>query len=183
MVGVGKSTLADAIAERYDLKFLSGGDLLREIAKERGYNPTGDDWWETEEGFEFLRKRKSDAKFDRELDRRIMEILDEGNVVVTALTMSWIYKDDRCTKIWLKAPQEIRAKRIMERDEIAFDKALEAVKKRDKENKKLFLKLYDIELGFDLTPFDVVLNTRKLSAQDVKLIILHILNTLECKDC
>lgn len=176
MAGVGKSTLAQAIARRYGLKIFSGGDLLKEKAKEFGYNSIGNFWWETRKGLDFLKRRLSDGQFDKELDRKIKTILNGGNVVVTALTMSWKYKNDKCIKIWLKAPQEIRAKRVMTRDKIAFGEALKAVKERDENNKKLFLGLYNIQLEHDLTPFDVVLDTQKLSAQDVETIIFHILD-------
>lgn len=179
MAAVGKSTLARAIARRYNLRFCSGGHLIRKMAKAQGYDPVGNDWWETDGGLDFLQRRKSDNQFDRELDRRMKRILNSGNVVVTAWTMPWIYEGDKCIKIWLKAPQEIRAKRMAKRDKIAFDKALRCVKERDDNNKMLFLGLYNIQLGFDLTPFDFVLDTRKLSAKDVELIVLHILEKLK----
>lgn len=179
MAAVGKSTLARAIAKRCNLRFCSGGHLIREMARTQGYNPVGDDWWETDEGLDFLEKRRSDYQFDRELDRKMKKILNGGNVVATAWTMPWIYMDDECTKIWLKASPEIRAKRMMKRDRITFDKALRIVKERDDKNRKLFLSLYNIQLGSDLMPFDLVLDTRKLSAKDVESIVIHILEKLK----
>jgi cytidylate kinase len=179
MAAVGKSTLARVLAKRYNLKLCSPGDLLKGMAREQGYNPVGDGWWESEEGLDFLKKRKSDPRFDRELDRRIKEILDSENVVVTAWTMPWIYNNDECIRIWLKAPEEIRARRMMKRDRISFDQALRIVKERDVNNMELFLRFYNIQLGIDLSPFDIVLDTRKLSAKDVESIVLTILEKLK----
>ena len=42
---VGKTTIAKGIAEEFDLKFLAGGDLLKEMANELGFDTKGDDWW------------------------------------------------------------------------------------------------------------------------------------------
>ena len=49
MPSVGKTTAADEIAKRFHLKHLAGGDMLKQIAFERGYRPSGSDWWDTPE--------------------------------------------------------------------------------------------------------------------------------------
>ena len=40
------------------LTLVGGGDILKEIAHEEGYNATGDDWWDTAEGMKFLKERR-----------------------------------------------------------------------------------------------------------------------------
>ena len=55
---VGKTTVAKGLAERFSLKYLSGGDVLKEMARVEGFDPTGDDWWDTEDGMMFLKKRE-----------------------------------------------------------------------------------------------------------------------------
>ncbi len=37
--GSGKSTTAGLLAEAFDLDHVSGGDIFRELADERGYTP------------------------------------------------------------------------------------------------------------------------------------------------
>jgi cytidylate kinase len=49
------------------------------------------------------------------------------------------------------------------RDEISFAEARGIVKMRDDENKMIYYKLYNFHFGEDLTIFDYVLNTDKLS--------------------
>ncbi len=157
MAGSGKSTLAKKLGEFLGLKAISGGDVLKEIAKEEGYNPT-ENWWETPEGMEFLRKRKEDEQFDKKLDEKLMELAEKGGYVITSWSLPWIYRG-KAIKIWLNASQEERAKRISKRDGISYEEALELVKIRDRENTELYKKLYGYELGKDLDVFDIIVDT------------------------
>ena len=58
---------------------------------------------------------------------------------------------------------ENRAKRMANRDDINIAEARMIVKMRDDENKKIYYKLYGFRFGEDLTIFDYVLNTDRLS--------------------
>jgi cytidylate kinase len=178
MAAVGKSTLARSISKKYNLGNCSAGDLLKCIARRLNYNPDGANWWETEEGSSFHSLRRSDLSLDREMDRQVKEILDKGNVVVTARAMPWLYDNKRCVKIWLKASKDIRARRMMMRDKISFDQALRSVMRRDRNDKKLLLNLYGIRLEKDLSPFDMVLSTQRLSATDVRSVVLNMVGRL-----
>ena len=166
MAGSGKSTLAKKLAEKLGLRYICGGDVLKEIAKEEGYNPT-ENWWETEEGMEFLKKRQGNFEYDRKLDRKLMEYASQGNCVITSWALPWIFKG-KAIKIWLNASQEERAKRIAKRDGISYEKALELVKKRDEENFTLYKKLYGYELGKELEIFDFIINTDGKSEDEVE---------------
>ncbi len=164
--GSGKSTLAKRLAERYGLRYVCGGDVLKELAKEEGYNPT-ENWWETEEGMEFLKQRETNPEWDLKLDKKLMEIAEKGNCVITSWALPWIFTG-KAVKIWLSASQEERARRIAKRDRISYEEALEAVKKRDEENIKLYKKLYGYTFGADLEVFDIIVETDGKSAEDVE---------------
>ncbi len=70
--------MAKAIAEEFNLTHLSGGDILKEFAQEEGFESGGDDWWDTEEGMNFLNKRQEDPKFDKKVDDKLKKyFLDE----------------------------------------------------------------------------------------------------------
>ena len=47
MAGTGKSTLAKKLAQKYKLKYYSGGDALKALATEEGYNSSSRGWWES----------------------------------------------------------------------------------------------------------------------------------------
>jgi cytidylate kinase len=59
LAGTGKSTLSKKLAEKYRLRYFSGGDVLKELAKKEGYDVSVRGWWESPEGLKFLNKRVS----------------------------------------------------------------------------------------------------------------------------
>jgi len=164
--GSGKSTLAKRLAKRYGIRYICGGDVLKEIAREEGYNPT-ENWWETELGIEFLRKGKSDPSYDIKLDKKLMEYADKGNCVITSWALPWIYKKP-CIKIWLSASFEERVRRIARRDNISIEEARKVVEIRDRENIELYKKIYGFELGKDLDVFDLIINTDGKSPEEIE---------------
>jgi cytidylate kinase len=162
---VGKTTVARAIASKFNLKQYSGGDVLKEMAVAKGYLMSGSDWWDSEQGIKFLAERKSNSDFDKRVDQRLLELATKGDVVVTSYTLPWLADD--AVKIWLKGSRENRARRMANRDNMGYENALRIVSMRDEENKKLYMELYGIKFGDDLSVFDYVLNTDQLSIDGV----------------
>jgi len=156
MAGSGKSSLARAIASKYGLKYVCGGDILKEMAGEEGYKITGNDWWETAEGIKFLSQRKKNFDFDKRLDEHMIAKAKEGGVAMTSWAIPWLGAPG--IKIWVDVTQEVRAKRISGRDGIPYAEALKLVKTRDKENIALYKKMYGYTLRRDLDVFDLVLD-------------------------
>ncbi|MGH2638241.1 MAG: cytidylate kinase family protein [Rhabdochlamydiaceae bacterium] len=165
MPSVGKTTAAEAISRKFRLKHIAGGDMLKLMAYERGYKPAGSEWWDTKDGMDFLSERRKDPNFDREVDRRLGKYLNGGGVVITSYSMPWLTAHG--LKLWFHASQKIRAKRLAGRDHISVKKALSIVRKRDLQNKRLYKKLYGINFGLDLTPFNFIIDTEKMSAKQV----------------
>lgn len=166
MPSVGKTTAADEIAKRFHLKHLAGGDMLKQIAFERGYRPSGSDWWDTPEGMKFISERKKNPEFDKEVDRMLADHINRGGVVITSYSMPWLSPNDGL-KLWFDASQTTRASRLAGRDSISKTKALDIIRRRDRENKRLYKKLYGIEFGRDMTPFNFRIDTNDLSAAEV----------------
>src|SRR4030067_1227273 len=82
MAGTGKSTLSKKLAEKYHLKYYSGGDALKALAKAEGYDLSSQGWWESPEGLSFLKERGNDPKFDRAVDDTLLEYVQQGNVLL-----------------------------------------------------------------------------------------------------
>jgi cytidylate kinase len=162
---IGKTTISKGLAKEFGLKSLSGGDVLKELAKEQGFKTQGDDWWDTRDGMKFLSQRKDNYEFDNIVDEKLKKIFLEGNVVITSYTLPWLVKDG--IKIWLAGSHENSAKRMQSRDNMSFQEAFDIVKKRYDENKILYKKLYGFDFGDDLKVFDIVINTDGLDAQTV----------------
>jgi cytidylate kinase len=155
---VGKTTVAAELADEFGLKIYNGGDILKQIATNLGYQTSGTDWWDSEEGRQFMEKRKSDPTSDREVDNKLKKIVRGGNVVITSYTLPWLVKD-KCIKLWLQGSAKNRANRMANRDNISFSEATEIVKERDYQNRQIYEDLYGFEFGKDLSVFDFSLNT------------------------
>jgi len=165
MAGTGKSTLSKKLAKKYNLKCYSGGDALKELAKVEGYDASREGWWESPEGLSFLKKRENDAKFDRAVDAKLLEYAEQGNVLLDSWTMPWLLKGG--FKIWLMASIEKRAARVAGRDKITVGEALKVLEEKEARTKAIYQKLYGFVLGGDFAPFDMVLDTDNLSADEV----------------
>jgi len=163
--GSGKSTLAKRLAEKYGLRHFSGGSALKTLAIEMGYKPCERGWWETEEGMRFLQQRMRDSEFDRKVDEELIRWAKRGNVVLDSWTMPWLLNEG--FKVWLEASPDVRARRIVERDGISLEKAISALKERDLKTKMIYKKLYGFDLGEDFSPFDLILDTNELNADEV----------------
>lgn len=163
--GSGKSTLAKRLAEKYGLRHFSGGSALKALAIEMGYKPCERGWWETEEGMRFLQQRMRDSEFDRKVDVELIRWAKRGNVVLDSWTMPWLLNEG--FKVWLEASPDVRARRIVERDGISLEKAISALKERDLKTKMIYKKLYGFDLGEDFSPFDLILDTNELNADEV----------------
>ncbi|MEM0074569.1 MAG: cytidylate kinase family protein [Candidatus Micrarchaeaceae archaeon] len=160
----GKTTVAEIISKKLGIEMIGGTDILKELARERGYKPIGINWWDTPDGIKFLRERESDTSFDVEVDKRLTERAKAGNVVITSYTLPWLAND--CFKVWLDASIETRAARMANRDNLNIDEATKIIKVRDRENTQLYEVLYGIHFGTDISPFDLVLDVNKISPEE-----------------
>lgn len=162
---VGKTTVAKGLANEFGFVYLSGGDALKELAKEQGFNSEGDDWWDTPDGMKFLNQRKENSEFDKKVDEKLIELFNEGGKVITSYTLPWLVNDG--IKIWLEGSHQISANRMKTRDNMTKEDALEITKKRYDQNKMLYKKLYNFDYGKDMSVFDKVINTNDLNADQV----------------
>jgi len=178
MAGTGKSTLSKKIAETYNLKCYSGGDALKELAKEAGYEITGEGWWESLEGLAFLERRVSDPQFDKEVDRKLLAYAKLGDVLLDSWTMPWLLKDG--FKIWLMASFDKRAARVAERDKMSFEQAYAVLKEKEAQTKAIYKKLYGFNLGEDFVPFNFILDTDNLNADQVFAVLCRVIDNAVC---
>ena len=162
---IGKTTIAKGLAKEFDIEYLSGGDILKELAQEQGFQTEGDDWWDTQEGINFLDQRKKNSEFDKNVDNKLKELFSQGGIVVTSYTLPWLV--DGGVKIWLDGSKENSALRMTARDNSSKDVALEIVQKRYNENKIIYKELYGFEFGDDLSVFDKIIETDDLNVEQV----------------
>ena len=155
--GSGKSTNAAALAERFDLDHISGGDIFRELAAERGYSPV-----------EFNELAEDDDQIDRDLDRRLQQIATErDDVLLESRLAGWLAADHADIKIWLDAPKAVRAERIADRENKSVDRALEETKRREQSEALRYSEYYNIDIA-DLTIYDLTYNTGRWGPKSVQ---------------
>jgi len=171
MPAVGKTTVAKIIASKLGLKLIGGGDILKEIAIEEGYNAVGDDWWDTKDGMKFMEERSGSPEFDREVDKRLLARANKGDVVMTSYTLPWLAKTG--IKVWLSGTKGSRAQRMATRDSTSPEECAKVIDARDSENFALYKKLYGIRFGKDLSPFAIVVGTDGVPATEVARSVLE----------
>ncbi len=153
-IGSGKTTVAIAIAEKFGFTHISAGIVFRELAEEKGITLE-----------EFSKLAEENHEFDRELDNRQKELANGAENAVVDGRLSGLIMDADL-KVWLKAPLEVRAKRVCEREGKDYSVALEDVRNRGDSELKRYKEIYDINLR-DLGPYDIVINTELYSASEV----------------
>jgi len=179
MAGTGKSTLSKKLAKKYKLHYYSGGDALKALAAEEGYDSSSRGWWESQEGLSFLEKRERNLEFDKAVDDKLLERAQEGHVLLDSWTMPWLLKTG--FKIWLVASIEKRAERIAKRDKIPLEEALLVLKEKEARTKTIYKKLYGFTLGEDFEPFDLVLDTDAMNAKEVFQVLCTVIDNVILK--
>jgi cytidylate kinase len=148
--GSGKSTNAELLAERFDLEYISGGDIFRDLADERGYTPV-----------EFNELAEEEDQIDRDLDRRLRTVAaTNDDVLLESRLAGWLAAEHADLRFWLDAPLDVRAARIAEREDKTVAKARTTTKRREQSEAKRYKQLYDVDIE-DLGIYDVVINTAR----------------------
>ena len=112
--GSGKSTVAEGIAVRLGLEYISGGTVFRKIAEDRGISVG-----------ELNKVAEDDDSIDRELDENIKQIaLVKDNAVIESRLAGWMAGENADIRIWLDAPISIRGQRIANREDGEIDQIL-----------------------------------------------------------
>lgn len=170
-VGSGKTTLAKELSRRFRLKHISAGEVMREMASKRNMTL-----------LEFSKYAEQHPEVDCEIDetqKKLASSSKGGCVVEGRISAHVIKKVD--LKVWLTAPLEIRAKRIMGREKDKYrtvSKAAAAIKKREDSERKRYKRFYGIDLN-DLSFCDLVLNTGKWGATEMADVVSKALEKIK----
>lgn len=176
---VGKTTLAHALAKEFGFKLYNGGDILKEIARQQGYAISGNDWWDSDEAIGFMKERKKNPVFDKQVDEKLINIAKKGSVIITSRTLPWLATES--ITFWLSASQEKRSERMSQRDKITVTDALRIVKMRDRENKKIYKKIYGSDFGDSLEVFDFMINTEILTLDSLVYLCKEIIKRMKIR--
>ncbi len=176
LTSCGKSTVARKLAREYGLKHVSGGDVLKRLAIKMGYRPSRVGWWEIGDGKKFFELRLVNPEFDRKVDEELIKLAKKGNVILDSWTMPWLF--DGGFKIWLDASEEVRARRLARRDRISVREALKILREKDEKTREIYEKIYGFSIGRDFSPFNLILDTTHLTAEETHQTLRIILDRL-----
>lgn len=155
--GSGKTTVAEILAEKLKLRYISTGEIFRKMAEERKMKLN-----------ELGKLAEKDLNIDRELDKRQLELIKDGDVVFEGRLSGWLTAKNGLPsiKIWIDASLDIRARRIVQRENKKLEIVKEEIEAREGSEWKRYWDLYGIDLN-DLSVYDMVINTELLSAEKV----------------
>jgi cytidylate kinase len=176
LTACGKSTAAKRLAERFNLKYASGGTALKEAALKIGYKPSGRGWWESAEGMRFLEHRARDQELDKRIDDYLLKLAERGNIVLDSWTMPWLSR--KGFKIWLEVSAEERARRLSGRDGMSNEEARKIIEEKDGRTRQIYDRLYGFKLGEDYSPFDLTLDSERLSIDEVFDVLCFVVERL-----
>jgi cytidylate kinase len=146
-IGVGKTTVGRALADRLGVPLVSAGQVFRELARRRSVTVV-----------ELNRLAERDASIDRDLDRLQAEEARRGPCVVESRLSGWMVEAD--LKVWLDAPLPIRAARVAGREGQVPAAAQDDLLVRERSEWSRYKTLYGIDIS-DRTPFHVVIDTSR----------------------
>jgi cytidylate kinase len=164
--GTGKSSTADKIAENLGLRRASAGKIFRQMAAERCLSLE-----------EFSKVAEEDESIDLELDGRLKDEAAKGGIALDGQLAAWMAGENADFKILLTAPDDVRIKRIAQRDGVDIEHARHETLTREKIESTRYLEFYKIDVS-DLTIYDLILNTEKYTLEGVVRIIITAIRIL-----
>jgi len=176
LTACGKSTAAKRLAEKFNLKYASGGTALKEAALKMGYKTSNRGWWESAEGMRFLEHRARNSELDRQIDDCLLKLAERGNIVLDSWTMPWLSR--KGFKIWLEVSAEERIRRLTGRDGISNEEAKRVIEEKDSRTRQIYDHLYGFKLGEDYSPFDLILDSERLSTDEVFDVLCFVVERL-----
>ena len=157
--GSGTSTLVNALCKHYSWSSLNGGDIFRQEAKSRNMSLA-----------DFGKLCADDESVDRSLDSILQQRMLEpdGPEVMESRLCGWgAYKQEiQCIRIWLEVSDIERARRVVDREGISLDMAMEMNKARSETDLARFQQMYSLNPS-DATPYTHVIDASSLSVEEV----------------
>lgn len=168
--GAGKSTLADMIGKEFGLRVVHPSSILKELIEGKKADvknsKAGTGFWESRQGEEMFKNRlKEKRPMDMEGDKILIKELSKGAVVMDSWSMPWLYK--KGIKIYLKAAEAERVKRVAKRSNVSLFRARETVKMKDSGTRKIYKRIHGFDIKNDLEVFDCIIETNNLKKQEV----------------
>lgn len=161
--GSGTTTACRNLRERLGLPYIYAGHIFRGMAQEANMTLA-----------EFGRYCEDHPEVDRELDARQLEILKHGDVIVEGRLSGWLAIQNGITAltVWLWAPVDVRAARIVQREGGDPKHRRDEMLEREFSEAKRYRTFYGMDIQ-DQEQYDLVVETHTRTPEQVVEAILE----------
>ena len=161
--GSGKTTVARMVADALHLEHVYAGDIFRRQAEAEGLSLE-----------EYARRAETDHSIDRRLDEQMRSRAKSGNVVLEGRLAAFMADEAGvpALRIFLDAPEEVRAMRIADREGGDAAQRLRQTQAREASDARRYREIYGFDYH-DPARYDVVLHTGGLSPEEVAAAIVR----------
>jgi cytidylate kinase len=168
--GSGSTTIAKKLAERFKLDYFSPGEVFKEHSKKN----------ESEAALEVWEKFGKNKEFhEKNFDSVQIEKAKKGGIVICGKLSIFMLKDIANYKIWVDAPLDVRAERVMKRDKMSFEEAVKEISEREKIERNEWKKMYGFDYFDQKNQADFVLDNSKLTFEQAVNKILDFIKNKE----
>ena len=159
--GCGASTLCEGLSAALDCGWVSGGEVFRDIAEDRGMSLS-----------QLTARASESEELDRAIDRRLRTIAEKWGSTNKAFVLEsrlagWLAGNRADLRIWLDAPGEVRLERTQDREERGAEMQVREVIESQR-----YESYYGIDLS-DRSIYDLVINTARWSPEGTLDIVLR----------
>ena len=147
--GSGKTTVARLVAETLGLEHVYAGDIFRKQAEAAGLSLE-----------EYARRAETDHSIDRRLDDVLRARAAHGNAVLEGRLAAFMAEEAgvRALRVFLDAPEPVRAERIAGREGGDTDERLRQIQTREASDARRYREIYGVDYH-DPRRYDLVLHT------------------------
>ncbi len=153
--GSGTTSLGKVLAEKYNLRYLSAGEVFRSLAKEHGMDLAS-----------FGKLAEENPEIDLKIDARQKEIGEASdNIILEGRLAGWMV-ENADLKLLLYASPGCRSERIAERENISPEEAYQETIEREACEASRYMEYYEIDISDD-SPYDLVINSETFNQTEV----------------
>jgi len=163
--GAGKDTIADLLAPKLNFKLIKGS--LRVFANQKGIDI-----------LDFEKTYTADSDYwDKKLDEwQKKEVAKAGDCILVSM-LAALNVPEADLKTWLDAREEVRAKRVAQRDGLAQAKALSYLRERDSFFRQKTKRIYQVDF-WSPQFYDLRIDTSDLTPEKI---VKKIMNRIKTK--
>ena len=165
--GSGTSTLVEGLCSRLNWTKINGGQIFRDMAKERGVTLE-----------EFGQQCMDDDSVDQALDKFLAETMlsaESPDIVESRLAGWWAFKNDMpCPRIWIEVSERVRAERVVNREGGSIEQQVNLIRERMDYDGARYMRFYGIDINSQ-EPYTCVIESDQMDAgQVLQRVLTHL---------